>query len=113
MPQSAVTKTENKTSTLVSADSADYKQKTMEVYFPGPDFVATTYGGRISVFRARRQPLNRIRDSDLGWGKLARGGVEVHLIPGGHDTVLKEPHVQGLAAALKKCLLQRSEQASS
>jgi hypothetical protein len=33
------------------------------------------------------------------------------MIPGTHNSVLKEPHVQGLAAALKKCLLQYSEQA--
>jgi len=102
----------DQTSTFVPADSAEHKEKPIEVYFPGPDFVPTTYEGRIAVFRARRQPRNRIRDPHLGWGKLARGGVDVHFIPGGHNSVLKEPHVQGLAAELKKCLRQQSEHTS-
>lgn len=76
-----------------------------EVYFPGPGFVPRTYKGRIAVFRAHRQPRQRIRDVSLGWGRLALGGVDVHYIPGGHTSVLKEPYVQGLAAELKKCLL--------
>jgi len=90
----------------VNGESAKPKQKPIKVYFPGPDYVPTSYGGRIVVLRARRQPRNRIRDPHLGWSKLAKGGVDVHFIPGDHGTVLKEPHVQGLAAALKKCLRQ-------
>jgi aspartate racemase len=89
---------------FVSAESAESKQKPIKVYFPGRGYVPTSYGGRISVLRARRQPRNRIRDPQLGWGKLAGGGVAVHFIPGDHGNVLKEPHVQGLAAELKKCL---------
>ncbi len=76
----------------------------LEAYSPGPDFVPKTYSGCVTVFRTRRQPLNRIRDRMLGWSELA-GGVEVHFVPGEHDNVLKEPHVQGLAKELKKCLL--------
>jgi thioesterase domain-containing protein/acyl carrier protein len=76
-----------------------------EIYFPGPDFVPRTYKGRSQVFRAHEQPRQRIRDLYLGWGRLALGGVDVHFIPGGHTSVLKEPHVQGLAEELKKCLL--------
>jgi aspartate racemase len=81
-----------------------------DLYFPGPDFVPRTYEGRIAVFRVHEQPRNRIRDPQLGWGKLARGGVDVHIIRGGHASLLKEPHVQGLAAELRKYLLQCSEQ---
>ena len=77
-----------------------------EIYFPGPDFVPRTYKGRIAVFRARRQPRQRIRDVSLGWGRLALGGVDVYYIPGGHTSVLKEPYVEGLANELKKCLLK-------
>jgi thioesterase domain-containing protein/acyl carrier protein len=91
-----------------NGDALQPKQKPFKVYFPGPDYVPTSYSGRIVVLRARRQPRNRIRDLNLGWGKLAKGGVDVHFIPGDHGNVLKEPHVQGLAAALKKCL--QSEQ---
>ena len=65
-----------------------------------------TYEGRITVFRVQRQPRHRIRDLNLGWGKLAKGGIDLRFIPGDHTTVLKEPHVQGLAAELKECLLE-------
>jgi thioesterase domain-containing protein/acyl carrier protein len=92
----------------VTAGSVEQKQKPIKVYFPGRDYVPTSYSGRIVVFRAHRQPRNRIRDPHLGWGKLAKGGVDVHFIPGDHGNVLKEPHVQGLAAALKKCLHSES-----
>jgi aspartate racemase len=96
---------------ISGADSAKPKRNPLhELYFPGPDFVPRTYGGRIAVFPVREQPRNRIRDPQLGWGRLARGGVDVHIIPGGHASLLKEPHVQGLAAELKKHLLQFLEQ---
>ena len=95
---------------IITAESAGPDQKLIKVYFPGPDYVPTSYGGRIVVFRARRQPHNRIRDLHLGWSKLTRGGVDVHFIPGDHGNVFKEPHVQGLAAELKKYLRQDSEQ---
>ena len=79
----------------------------MEVYFPGPDFVPRTYSGRVSVFRARKQPLNRIRDKELGWGRLAEGGVDLHYVPGRHGaSVLQEPNVQVLAAEMKQCLVE-------
>jgi len=76
----------------------------LHIYFPGPEFVPRTYDGKIRVFRARRQPLDRIRDRELGWGKLALGGVDVHIVPGDHGTVLEEANVAGLAEELKKCL---------
>ena len=104
--QASVPNNGDKGSASVPTDIAERKQKTMKVYFPGPDFVPTSFGGRITVFRTRRQPRNRIHDRHLGWGKLAKGGVDLHFIPGGHDSVLREPYVQGLAAALKKCLRQ-------
>ena len=55
---------------------------------------------------ARWQPLNRIRDKELGWGKLAEGGVDLYSVPGRHgQSVLSEPHVQVLAAKVKDCRL--------
>lgn len=81
------------------------RKNPMDAYFPGSNFVPRTYKGRITVFPVRRQPLNRIRDPQLGWGKLTSAGVEVHIIPGNHETVLREPSVRGLAEELKKCLL--------
>jgi thioesterase domain-containing protein len=97
----------DKTSTSVPSDYYKRKQRTFKVYFPGPDFVPTFFEGRIAVFRTERQPPNRIRDTYLGWRRLAMDGVDLHFISGHHDTVLKEPYVQDLAAALKKCLVRQ------
>jgi len=93
--------------------SAHQKNPMYEVYFPGPDFAPKTYPGNVTVFRAKRQPLNRIRDSQLGWGRLAGGVVDVHIIPGKHGNLLREPNVQGLAEELKKCLLEKSSSGKS
>ncbi|MCU1267649.1 MAG: amino acid adenylation domain protein [Acidobacteria bacterium] len=80
----------------------------MHAYFPGPDFQPKTYAGRVAVFRARKQPFNRVRDKSLGWATLALGGVDLHYIPGRHGAdVLREPHVQVLAAEVKKCLVEK------
>jgi amino acid adenylation domain-containing protein len=82
----------------------------MSAYFPGPDFKPKTYGGRVSVFRTRRQPLNRVRDKELGWGKLAAGGVDLHYVSGRHGSpLLREPNVRGLAAELKQCLMDAGQ----
>jgi thioesterase domain-containing protein/acyl carrier protein len=77
-----------------------------EVYFPGDQYVPRSFAGKVTLFRVRRQPLNRIRDPQLGWGRLAEGGVDIRLVPGTHSTVLSEPNVRGLAEALKDHLLR-------
>jgi thioesterase domain-containing protein/acyl carrier protein len=91
--------------------SADQPAKTlrnpMHAYFPGPDFKPKTYGGRVAVFRTHKQPLNRIRDKELGWGKLVAEGVDLHYVPGSHgSSVLSEPNVQVLARAVKQYLIK-------
>jgi len=103
--QNVLSSNGDKPSTSIPADYAERKQRTFRVYFPGPDFVPTFFEGRVAVFRTQRQPHNRIRDPHLGWRRLAKAGVDLHFIAGGHDSVLKEPYVQDLANALKKCLV--------
>ncbi|MEM1117839.1 MAG: condensation domain-containing protein [Bacteroidota bacterium] len=38
------------------------------------------------------------------WTELAEGGVEVHTVPGNHETMLHEPYVQALADQVRACL---------
>jgi thioesterase domain-containing protein/acyl carrier protein len=64
------------------------------------DYAPRPYRGRVTLFRARVRPLLRLHGRDLGWGKLAAGGLEVVTVPGNHETILKPLHVQHLAAAL-------------
>jgi aspartate racemase len=62
------------------------------------------YAGKITLFRGRTQPLFCRYGADLGWSKIAAGGLAVNVIPGTHGTILKEPHVKALAEALKEAL---------
>ena len=39
-----------------------------------------------------------------GWGQRARGRVRAYDIPGGHSSMLQEPHVQILAEQLQSSI---------
>ena len=78
-------------------------------YWPAGDFVPRVYTGRVTLFRIRKQPYTRIRDVQLGWGARASGGVEVHVVPGTHKTILREPHVKVLARQLSDCISRAQE----
>ncbi len=44
------------------------------------------------------------RDPQLGWAKVADGGLHMFEMPGEHDHMFMEPDVQRLADSLRKCL---------
>jgi amino acid adenylation domain-containing protein len=59
------------------------------------------YGGRLTYFLTAGSENGPGRSPGLEfWGALARGGVASHRVGGTHGTILQEPHVQHLAAAL-------------
>src|SRR5262249_15855278 len=57
----------------------------------------------MALFRSSGLQVGLFRDPLLGWGKFARGGLTVHDMPGEHNTMFLEPHVQRLAALWKEC----------
>ena len=59
------------------------------------------YPGRIVLFRTKHQPPESSQEADLGWGRLAKGGVQVENVRGDHMTMLRRPHVRSLAKRLK------------
>jgi thioesterase domain-containing protein len=59
-------------------------------YVPGP------FAGRVSLLRV----TGGDDEADLGWGVVARGGVDVHIVPGPHADVLKPPNVAQTARRL-------------
>ncbi len=75
----------------------------------------STYPGKITLLRAgsvdpaalRELPPQRrqvFEDPTLGWGAVAAGGVEVHTVPGNHQTIIEAPHVETLAEILETCI---------
>jgi amino acid adenylation domain-containing protein len=61
------------------------------------------YTGRVALFQATNRPVGRDWDQQFGWRKLA-ARLEVHEIPGHHESFFLEPNVEGLADKLSRCL---------
>jgi hypothetical protein len=62
------------------------------------------YPGRITLFKAAEEEAEFGPDPELGWGGVARGGVEVFEVPGDHISILDQPRVAELADRLRGCL---------
>lgn len=87
---------------------ADYSLKQRELwqhhvrlllaYRPG------TYGGTVTLFRTRGHAFVTSFDENYGWSDLARGGLTIRLMPGGHGNILDEPHVRAVARAFEACV---------
>ena len=62
------------------------------------------FAGRLTLFRTRGHALLCSFDDHYGWGQLARGGVTMKIMPGGHGNILDEPYVRTVAQSLQNCL---------
>jgi thioesterase domain-containing protein len=69
------------------------------------DYAVRPYPGRITLFRPTDAPVAVPTSPDRGWTRLAEA-VDVHFVPGQHHSMVKEPHVQGLAEQLRTSLRQ-------
>jgi thioesterase domain-containing protein/acyl carrier protein len=74
--------------------------RALTTYQPRP------YDGTVTVIRSRTRRLVAFApmNPDLGWQRLASGGVHTRLVPGAHDTIIREPRVRKLADALSQSL---------
>ncbi|MCC5834908.1 MAG: amino acid adenylation domain-containing protein, partial [Opitutales bacterium] len=75
--------------------------KALRAYHPG------RYGGRVTLFRTRGQPLFCSLEPDFGWGLLANGGVRIVPLSGAHEMIFKDPHVQTLSTKLSEHLASK------
>jgi thioesterase domain-containing protein len=66
-------------------------------------YKSSYYPGKVTLFNAAERDPALIPDPQYGWVGLA-ADVEVHLVPGNHDTMLTEPNVAVLAQKLGECL---------
>lgn len=73
-------------------------------------YVPRVYPGKITIFRASKQPAGVFPDPHLGWTRLAAGGIDVYEVPGYHGAIVYEPRIRILAEHLTTAL--RKAQAS-
>jgi thioesterase domain-containing protein len=68
-------------------------------------YTPKAYSGRVTLFRASRQPWGCYPDPTLGWGPLVNGNLEIHEIRGSHShALIREPLVRAVVEKLKPCL---------
>ncbi len=69
-------------------------------------YVPPAFDGRVLLFYRTDQPQGRFLDPHLGWGRLARGGVQSVGVPGDHLGMFREPGAGIMAAHIKAALDQ-------
>jgi thioesterase domain-containing protein len=79
-------------------------------------YQTSVYDGRLVLFRpplderyklSGGRVLNSAReyvDAENHWGPYVRGGIDVHVVPGDHDSMVLEPSVRVLARQLRQLL---------
>jgi amino acid adenylation domain-containing protein len=86
---------------------SEVQQRLWEVHLRASDnYRPKPYPGRIAVFRTRFHPFFCSFDPAFGWTEFAKGDLIVKIIPGGHESILDEPHVQSVAVELKELLAE-------
>jgi thioesterase domain-containing protein/acyl carrier protein len=58
------------------------------------------YPGRVMLFTAANASMRKLHDEVAQWAAVATAGLEVHSVPGDHNTLFEEPNVGELARAL-------------
>jgi len=64
----------------------------------------TPYNITVEVFRAENRTFYMDDFEHLGWKPYALKGVNIHKIPGEHNTIFKAPNDKVFASILQKCL---------
>jgi amino acid adenylation domain-containing protein len=91
-------------------------QHVMEVnLWAALNYTPRRYSGRLTLFCCGEKSRRSYEDRRLAWSQVADEGVEVHLIPGNHLSMVADPHVQVMANKLRVCLerARRAEESRS
>jgi amino acid adenylation domain-containing protein len=70
----------------------------------GQSYSPQSYAGHLVLFWCSDWMFRACQDRRLGWAEIAVNGLEVHVVPGDHISMLEPPHVDVLATKLKACL---------
>ncbi|BAY41549.1 amino acid adenylation domain-containing protein (plasmid) [Nostoc sp. NIES-2111] len=72
-------------------------------------YTPQTYLQQITLFKTITKLSVADADSSMGWDKLAVEKTEIHPISGNHLTMLRQPHIQVLAAQLRACIENKNQ----
>ena len=67
-------------------------------------YIPQYYPGRLIQLWCTEMPSRSYKDRRLAWSEVAGEGLEVHVIPGNHMTMIEDPHIAVLSEKLKQCL---------
>jgi thioesterase domain-containing protein len=74
----------------------------------GRNYLPPTYPGKVTLFRCTdvvpRYQAFLEADPTWGWSRISSQPIDLHLIPGAHETIVVEPNVQVLAQQLETCI---------
>jgi thioesterase domain-containing protein len=77
-----------------------------QAYYPAKGFQPKQFEAPVLLFKRPKQPYFCARDPQMGWGRRSIFGVEIRLIDGAHEAMLREPAVQVIgktvAAAIER-----------
>jgi thioesterase domain-containing protein len=62
------------------------------------------YRGKVTLFRVYNQPTDYQVDQDLGWSSVAQGGMEIHVVPGDHESIFSNENAPIVAEKLERCI---------
>jgi thioesterase domain-containing protein len=62
---------------------------------------------KIVLVRAEDMDDGHTRSRDLGWGEVARAGLEIFEVEGDHTTFMESPHVLRISAYLSEVILRK------
>jgi amino acid adenylation domain-containing protein len=82
----------------------DFQRRLEMNYHAWSSYEPRAYAGWVALFRARTRSLWHVAGRQPGWGRLPAGGVAIRIVPGQHESILKEPHVRVLAGRLQEAL---------
>jgi Thioesterase domains of type I polyketide synthases or non-ribosomal peptide synthetases len=67
-------------------------------------YVTRPYDGAVTYFKARQREWSEMVRPEPLWRRLALGGLSVYTCEGNHNSIMVEPYVRSLAAALRRAL---------
>ncbi len=67
-------------------------------------YVPESYPGPLVLFWATDAVFRAYQDRRLAWADIAEQGLEVHVVPGNHLSIMEPPQLAYFAEMLKRCL---------